>query len=81
MSQRTKIYVLVALLLIAVYAYFAERSVTPGMQGVLASDSSFHPLERRRTASPPGSDRKDQEARLFGFAPQHFHFWASTASS
>ncbi len=44
MSQRTKIYVLVALLLIAVYAYFAERSVTPGMQGVLASDSSFHPL-------------------------------------
>jgi hypothetical protein len=44
MSKRTKIYVLAGLLLIAVYTYFAERSVSPGMQGVLASDSSFHPL-------------------------------------
>jgi hypothetical protein len=44
MSQRNKVYLLIGLLLIAVYAYFASRSEAPGMQGVLASDSTFHPL-------------------------------------
>src|SRR5580658_4150045 len=44
MSKRNQIYVLVGLLLIAAYAYYSERSGTPGMSGVLASDTSFHPL-------------------------------------
>jgi hypothetical protein len=44
MSRRNQIYVLVGLLLIAAYAFYAERSEGPGMAGVLASDSSFHPL-------------------------------------
>src|SRR5271167_39844 len=44
MSKRNQIYVLVGLLLIAAYAFYAERSEGPGMSGVLASDSTFHPL-------------------------------------
>ena len=44
MSKRNQIYVLVGLLLIAAYAFYSERSGTPGMSGVLASDTSFHPL-------------------------------------
>lgn len=44
MSKRNQIYVLVGLLLIAAYAYYSEHSETPGMSGVLASDTSFHPL-------------------------------------
>jgi hypothetical protein len=44
MSKRNQIYVLIALLLIAAYAFYAERSEGPGISGVLASDTSFHPL-------------------------------------
>jgi hypothetical protein len=44
MSKRNQIYVLIALLLIAAYTFYAERSEGPGMSGVLASDTSFHPL-------------------------------------
>ena len=55
MSKRNQIYVLIGLLLIAAYAFYAERSEGPGMSGVLASDTSFHPLERGRTAPAPGS--------------------------
>ncbi|MGA7919940.1 MAG: hypothetical protein WCA38_09725 [Candidatus Acidiferrales bacterium] len=44
MSKRIQVYVLVALLLIGVYAYFASRSAEPGLTGVLASDPTFHPL-------------------------------------
>ena len=44
MSKRNQLYVLIGLLLIAAYVFYAERSEGPGMAGVLASDSSFHPL-------------------------------------
>jgi hypothetical protein len=44
MSRQNQIYVLIGLLLIAAYAFYSERSETAGMGGVLASDSSFHPL-------------------------------------
>ena len=44
MSRQNQIYVLIGLLLIAAYAFYSQRSETPGMGGVLASDSSFHPL-------------------------------------
>lgn len=44
MSKRNQIYVLIGLVLIAGYVFYAERSDTSGMSGVLASDSSFHPL-------------------------------------
>jgi hypothetical protein len=44
MSRRNQIYVLIGLLLIAAYTFYSERSENPGMGGVLASDSSFHPL-------------------------------------
>jgi hypothetical protein len=44
MSKRTQIYVLIGLLLIAAYLFYAERNEGPGMAGVLASDTSFHPL-------------------------------------
>jgi hypothetical protein len=44
MSKRNQIYVLIGLLLVAAYAFYAERSEGPGMSGVLASDTSFHPL-------------------------------------
>jgi hypothetical protein len=44
MAKRNQIYVLIGLLLIAAYTFYSERGETPGMGGVLASDSSFHPL-------------------------------------
>jgi hypothetical protein len=45
MAKRTQIYVLIALLLLAAYVYYAERSEGPGIAGVLASDATFHPLD------------------------------------
>jgi hypothetical protein len=45
MSRQTQIYVLIALLLLAAYVYYAERSEGPGIAGVLASDTTFHPLD------------------------------------
>jgi hypothetical protein len=44
MKKRIQIYVLVALLMILVYAFFANRNGAPGVNGVLASDSKFVPL-------------------------------------
>ena len=44
MSKRNQLYVLIGLLLIAVYVFYSQRSESPGMSGVLASDSTFHPL-------------------------------------
>jgi hypothetical protein len=44
MWKRTQLYVLAGLLLVAAYAYFSSRSKDPGLQGVLASDTAFHPL-------------------------------------
>jgi hypothetical protein len=44
MAKRNQLYVLIGLLLIAAYAFYSERSEGPGLGGVLASDSSFHPL-------------------------------------
>jgi hypothetical protein len=47
MSQRTQIYVLVGLVLVAGLAYFYEfgRSSVPGLSGVLAADTKFEPLD------------------------------------
>jgi hypothetical protein len=44
MAKRNQIYVLIGLLLIAAYAFYSQRSETPGVGGVLASDTSFRPL-------------------------------------
>ncbi|MGC1671292.1 MAG: hypothetical protein WA739_03460 [Candidatus Acidiferrales bacterium] len=44
MSKRNEIYLLVGLLLVAAVAYFISRSDAPSAKGVLASDTSFHPL-------------------------------------
>jgi hypothetical protein len=45
MSKQTQIYVLVALVLLAAYVFYAERSEGPGISGVLASDTTFRPLD------------------------------------
>src|SRR5271163_5163387 len=45
MSKQTQIYVLIALVLLAAYLFYAERSQGPGIAGVLASDTTFHPLD------------------------------------
>ncbi|HXW55270.1 MAG TPA: hypothetical protein VEJ67_05955 [Candidatus Cybelea sp.] len=45
MSQRVKLYVLVALLAIAAAIFLHSRSDVPGFQGVLASDAKFTPLD------------------------------------
>lgn len=45
MAKRNQIYVLVGLLLIAAYVFYAERNQGPGISGVLASDSTFKPLD------------------------------------
>src|SRR5579863_2114391 len=45
MAKKNQIYVLIALLLIAAYVFYAERSEGPGISGVLASDPTFHPLD------------------------------------
>ena len=44
MSKRNQLYLLIGLLLIAVYVFYSQRSDTSGVSGVLASDSTFHPL-------------------------------------
>jgi hypothetical protein len=44
MGKRTQIYVLIGLLLVAVVVYLLNRSESPGLTGVQASDPSFHPL-------------------------------------
>jgi hypothetical protein len=45
MSRKNQIYVLIALLLLAAYTFYAERNPGPGISGVLASDTTFHPLD------------------------------------
>jgi hypothetical protein len=45
MAKRNQIYVLVGLLLIAAYVFYAERNQEAGISGVLASDSTFKPLD------------------------------------
>jgi hypothetical protein len=44
MSRRTQIGVLVGLVVLLVVVYIANRPQMPGLQGVLASNSSFQPL-------------------------------------
>ena len=44
MSKRNEIYLLVGLLLVAGVVYFFSRSDAPSAKGVLASNTSFHPL-------------------------------------
>lgn len=44
MSRRTQVGVLIGLLLLLVAVYLANRTQMPGLQGVMASDSSFQPL-------------------------------------
>ena len=44
MSRRTQIWILVVLLGVLAAVYLANRSQMPGLQGVLASDSKFQPL-------------------------------------
>jgi hypothetical protein len=45
MAKQNQIYVLIGLMLIAAYLFYAERSQGPGISGVLASDSTFKPLD------------------------------------
>jgi hypothetical protein len=45
MAKKNQIYVLIGLLLIAAYVFYAERSSGPGISGVLASDTTFKPLD------------------------------------
>ena len=51
MSKQTQIYVLIALVLLAAYAFYAERSTGPGISGVLASDTDVSPLMSRSRTS------------------------------
>jgi len=44
MSRRTQVGVLIALLVLLLVVYLANRTQMPGLQGVMASDSSFQPL-------------------------------------
>src|SRR3984957_263093 len=44
MSRRTQIGVLITLLVLLLVVYLANRTQMPGLQGVMASDSSFQPL-------------------------------------
>ena len=44
MSRRTQVGVLIGLLVLLLVVYLANRTQLPGLQGVLASDSSFQPL-------------------------------------
>jgi hypothetical protein len=44
MSRRTQIWVLAGLIVLLVAAYLANRTQMPGLEGVLASDSKFQPL-------------------------------------
>ena len=45
MAKKNQIYLLIGLLLIAAFVFYAERSEGPGISGVLASDPTFHPLD------------------------------------
>jgi len=46
MSQRTELYVFVALLIVlGGTVYYSTRSTVPGLTGVLASDTRFQPLD------------------------------------
>src|ERR1700683_439511 len=44
MSRRTQIGVLLGLVILLVVVYISNRPQMPGLQGVMASDSSFQPL-------------------------------------
>ena len=44
MSRRTQIWILVVLVGVLAAVYLANRTQMPGLQGVLASDSKFQPL-------------------------------------
>src|ERR1700732_2518428 len=44
MSRRTQVGVLIGLLVLLVVVYLANRTQMPGLPGVMASDSSFQPL-------------------------------------
>ena len=44
MSRRTQVGVLIVLLVLLLVVYLANRTQMPGLQGVMASDSSFQPL-------------------------------------
>jgi hypothetical protein len=44
MSRRTQIWILVVLAFVLVAAYLVNRTQIPGLQGVLASDGNFQPL-------------------------------------
>ena len=70
MSRRTQIWILVALAAVLVVVYLANRTQMPGLQGVLASDSKFQPLnvdepqlrldrlvKLQKLQYPPGSHR------------------------
>jgi hypothetical protein len=70
MSRRTQIWILVALAVVLVVVYLANRTQMPGLQGVLASDSKFQPLnvdepqlrldrlvKLQKLQYPPGSHR------------------------
>ncbi len=44
MSRRTQIGVLIGLVILLLVVYISNRPQMPGLQGVMASDSSFQPL-------------------------------------
>src|SRR6202050_2859923 len=44
MSRRTQIGVLIGLVVLLIVVYLANRTQMPGLQGVLASDGKFQPL-------------------------------------
>ena len=44
MSRRTQIWILVALVAVLAAVYLSNRTQMPGLQGVLASDGKFQPL-------------------------------------
>ncbi len=45
MKKQNQIYLLIGLLVVAAYVFYAERSTGPGISGVLASDTTFKPLD------------------------------------
>ena len=70
MSRRTQIWILVALAAVLVVVYLANRTQMPGLQGVMASDGKFQPLnvdepqlrldlleKLQKLQYPPGSHR------------------------
>jgi hypothetical protein len=70
MSRRTQIWILVVLSAVLAAVYLANRTQMPGLQGVLASDSKFQPLnvdepqlrldlleKLQKLEYPPGSHR------------------------